>query len=258
MSRLFNGTTDLMTYALPAAGTGPVNYGFGTVLVVLRYVTSTTWASMVEIEDSGAILKGGLSRDSGGNMGWSDGAIFRRTSDAGTGSAAYTIGTGDNWCLYAMTKPTGAASITLHKVPIATGVRESRTITATSANTAGIASGRIHIGGNDDFANVRYAVASVLSGVVLTGADIDGIVTAKTTASILALAPADGWVVDDSDGFLNNLVANNTNRSAISGTASDADNPAGWVYGLAAAPSYTPRREYVVPNTAVIQSGGWW
>lgn len=240
MSRLFDGTDDVMTYALPASGAGPVNFAFGTQLVIARLVTAPTWASFIEIEEAaGAVEKGGFGRHSGGGIYTVDGANLRHSGEAGTGGT-FTIGTADNWALFATTRPTGTASPSFHKIPLATLTRSTHTVTSTLVNTASIASGRIRLGGDDDFANMRLAVAAILTGVVLTTTQLDAIASAKTTASILALASADSWVVDDSDAFVNNLVAANTNQSAIVGTADDADDPAGWVYGVGGAPTSAP------------------
>lgn len=246
MSRLFDGTDDVMTYALPASGAGPVNFGFGTQLVIARLVTAPTWASFIEIEEAaGSVEKGGFGRHSSGSIYTVDGANLRHSGEAGTGGT-FTIGTGDNWALFATTKATGTSSPSFHKIPLATGTRSTHTVSTTLVNTASIASGRIRLGGDDDFANMRLAVAALLTGVVLTTTQLDTIAATKTTASILALASADSWVVDDADAFTNNLVAANTNRSDIVGTADDADDPADWVYGAGGATS-----SIVVPKSRV-------
>jgi hypothetical protein len=231
VSRLYNGTTDLDTFALPTTpASGPVNFVYGTVLIVARFVSAASWASLIEVETSSTLVVAGIGRDSGGALYYADGGTLRRSNEAGTGTT-FTIGTGDNWCLYAVTKPNGTTAASFHKIPIATGVRTTFTHGSTSINAVSLSNGKIMLAGNDDPANIRVAAAAVLPGVVLTTTQLDGIASAKTTASIIALAPADGWVVDDSDSINLNLVANNTNRSARSGTADDADDPSGWVYG---------------------------
>jgi hypothetical protein len=247
MSRLFNGTTDVHTYNLPASGTGPVNYAFGTLMIVARFLTASGWASLIELERStGNEARGGLGRH--GTTGGLYTNDFTATHDSTeAGGTSFTVGSGDNWCLYAATRATGTASPTLYKIPIATGTRTTNQLTATLVDVSNIASGFIRVGGNDDFVNMRVAAVAVLPGVVLSGAQLDAIVAAKTTASIIAVAGADGWVVDDSDGLTNNLVAGNTNLSA--GTSStDADNPAGWVYaGAAATAGPAPRSFNAIP-----------
>lgn len=236
MSRLFDGVDDVMTFNLGASG-GVADYAFGTQLVLCRFVSSASWASLIELERATANeARGGISRHgvTGGLSTYNTVAAVGST-EAGSGTS-FTIGTGDNWCLYVVTKATGTASPTFYKVPLATGTRTTQQITNTLANSSLLASGFIRIGGNDDFANIRLSVAAVLPGIVLTGAQIDGIVSAKTTASILALTDANSWVVDDADAFAADLKGNH-NRSAIIGTADDADDPAGWVYGLGGAPT---------------------
>ena len=238
MSRLFNGSTDLLTYALPdTANPGPVNYTHGTLLIVARFVTASSWVSLIEMENAdGTSVKGGIGRHAGGGLYTVDGATLRHTDEGGAGT--FTIGTGDNWCLYAATKATGTVAPILYKIPLATLSRSTYVNPGTMVNTGLLANGRIKLGGNDDPANIRLAAAAILPGVVLTGPQLDGIASAKTTASILALAATNSWVVDDSDGFATNLYAANTPRTA-NATApvlhtlptSDGDNPASWVYG---------------------------
>jgi len=241
MSRLFDGVDDVYIYAVPASGTGPVNLTFGTSLIVCRYVTAPSWASMIEIYDGSNNPAFATGRHSGGGMYFTDNATLRHSQEAGT--TQFTIVTGDNWCVYAVTKATGTQPAVMHKVPLATGTRTTYTPTTNSTNCASIASGTIKIAGDDDWGNIRVAAAAVMPGVVLTTTQIDAIVTAKTTQSIIDVAGADGWVVDDSDGLTNNLVASNTNRSSIGGApADDADDPAGWTYFGAGAAAASPIR----------------
>lgn len=235
MSRLFTPDTvtpansGLMTYNLGASA-GVASYAFGTQLIVCRFVSTPDWASLIELERATSNeARGGISyRGSAADLLTYNQSTSVGSSEAGTGTP-FTIGTGDNWCLYAATKATGTVAPTFHKIPIATGTRTTIQTTNTLGDTSLLANGFIRIGGNDDSANIRLCTAAVLPGIVLTGTQLDGIVSAKTTASILALTDANSWVVDDSDGFATDLKGNH-NRSALVGTTDDADDPAGWVY----------------------------
>lgn len=245
MSRLWSAPTDLMTYALPGVGQpGPNNFAYGTVLLVARFLSAPGWVSMIEFEKADGTVAGALMRDGGGNLGWSDGISFMRSSDAGTGAAPFTVGPEDGWCLCAMTHPDSAGSpqpITLHKVPLATGQRLSRTLVGTSLNTSALGNGRIKLGGDDDTnRSMLVAAAGALPSVVMSPEQIDAVAGALATGSVVGLATADGWVADDSDGFASNLVADRAHRSAIVGTADDPDDPPLWAYGAAAGPPAAP------------------
>ena len=252
MSRLFNpATSDFMTYALPAGGSpGPVNWQYGTMLVVAKFNAGTSWTSFIEMTATSVVVS--MGRRSTDGLYYSEGVAIQDSSQAGPVGSPFTIGSGDGWCLYAFTKAAGTVSPTFHKIPIG-GTRVTHSISATSVDVgAPLDNGTITIGGNDDFFNGRFAALAIMPQVVLSTTQLDAIATAKTTASIVGLAPANGWVVDDSDGFANNLVANNTHRSAIAGTTASADDPAGWIY-MGGSFGGPPPSNTVVPAVTGIQ-----
>jgi hypothetical protein len=216
VSRLFDGVDDIMNYP-------GVPFTFGTMLAVIKIATATdgSWQSFIEgISGPNSYAFG---RKNDGNIFWANGI---------TNLSSVGIQDGDGWAIVAMTKATGTASPTMHKIPIG-GSRTSTTLGGTLANSTMTTGGTTSIGGPSDFANMYVAAAAIWNGTVLTTTDLDGIHTAKTTASILALSPT--WCVDDSDAFATDLTAGTADRSSITGTADDADDPAGWVYAGAAA-----------------------
>lgn len=221
MSRLFDGVDDQMVYAMPGSG-GP-DYTFGTLLVVIRIITTTdgAWLSFIEGETSGAASRFALGRRNDGKQYYANGAAI---------DSANTVEDADSWMLLAATKATGTVAPTMHKIIISSGVRSSTALGTSFANSTTIANGNVRLGGDDDFANIRLGVAAIFVGTALTTGQLDGIVSAKTTQSIADLSPT--WLVDDSDAFATDLTAGTVDRTTLVGTADDADDPAGWVYGL--------------------------
>jgi hypothetical protein len=227
MSRLFNGTTDLMSYAIPASsgGTGP-NITFGTFLVVVRILQAdSSWMSFIEKENSAAGIHAALGRHSNNSIYCTDGAATSENS-------AQTITSADNWAVYCWTKATGSVLPVLIKCVIGGSVASVNggTLIGNFSDSSG---GNMRLGGNDDFANIRLGVAAAFQGISLSTANVQSIADTKTTAAINALGAT--WLVDDSDAFATDLTAGTVDRTAISGTTNDADNPSGWVYGLGGA-----------------------
>ena len=219
MSRLWGGTVaDLMTYA-------PIQWAFGTILIVAKIVTTNdaAWQSFIEAEPTGVTpVRYALGRSSAGNL---------YLSNDVTSDQAVSATDADGWALFSVTKATGSAAPQFRKNIIGgapTGGTGGVALGNSPANTV-----RIYLGGNDDPANIKVAAAAIFNGTVLTTGQLDGIASAATTQSIADLSPT--WLIDDSDAFATNLVNPGTgDRTAIAGTADDADDPAGWVYGIAA------------------------
>jgi len=249
MSREFNNgvTTDLMTYAL-SAGVGPENFVYGTQLVLVRIMAANdTWVSMIEGNQPTTGEYFAIGRRLNNGLYTSNGATVQDSSESGSGTP-FTITSADNWSLYVQTKASGTVSPTYHKYPVG-GSRTTNQITATFADSVPNAVS-ITLGGPEDPAHIRFAVAAVLHGIVLTAGQIDAIMAALTTQSILDLCDSNSWVVDDSDGFANNLANNHSHRSAINGTTDNGDDPAGWVYGLGA----SSQKGYAVADSV---DNGW-
>jgi hypothetical protein len=219
MSRLFDGTDDLMAYTVPA---GVALNDALTLLIVCRIMTATdtSWLSLLEGKSSGGSIACAMGRRNTGDM------YFANTAGS-TFHVGQAVGDGDNWTILAIRR-TAAAATSADKALIA-GAR-STVAGGALADGLTMASGTLRIGGNADFANIRVAAAAAFTSDIGT-AGFDAVLSAKTTASIAALTPF--WLVDDSDAFATNLINPGVmDRSAIVGTADDGDDPSGWVYGL--------------------------
>lgn len=222
MSQLFDGVDDQMVYTVPASGID-VNGAHSMLIVVRILVTADlTWLSFIETETSGAVGSAALGRSAfAGGVYWGQGTSLEEQN---------AITDSDGWLIAAANKPAGSSIINIHRCIIG-GANTHTAGSIAKAAAASIASGTLRIGGNDDFANIRVAAAAIFTRE-LTNGEIDGINTAKTTQSIYNLTPA--WLVDDNDGLVNDYMGR-ANRSSVTGTASDADNPSGWIYGIASA-----------------------
>ncbi len=229
MSRLFDGVDDQMAYPIPAGVA--LNDALSLLIVCkIQVVSDTTWLSLLEGENSSAAVACALGRHASAG-----GIYFANTFSS---INAGTIADSDGWMIVAVTR-TAAAATDFHKLPIG----GSRTTTAGGALADGAtaAGGTMRIGGNDDFANILVAAAAYWNGTTLTTGQLDGILSAKTTQSILDLSPT--WCVDDSDSFANDLIGT-AHRNSLVGTTSDADNPSGWVYYGAGAIPYPISRDF--------------
>ena len=237
MSRAFDGVDDQMVYTIPSSSYDVT--GAHTILIVARIMQTNdaVWLSFIEHETSAAGASATLGRRNNGNLYWANGT---------TASNAVAATDSDNWCVFASRKPAGVSGVTTSKCVIG-GANTHTNDGGAHANAPGVLSGTLRIGGNDDFANIRVAAAAVFPGTQLADADLNGIASAKTTQSIADLSPT--WLVDDSDAFATNLVNPGVmDRASITGTADDADDPSGWVYGLggAAATSLPPLQSFRV------------
>lgn len=218
MSYELDGVDDYLGYTIPA---GVALNDALTLLIVVRIIvtTDTTWLSLLEGKRSTGAVGCAMGRNNLGQI------YFANT---GSTIAAGSITDSDNWMIVAVTR-TAAAASTAHKAPIG-GSRTSNALGAL-ADGLSLASGTMRIGGNEDFANIKVAAAAAWQSDIGT-AGIDSILSAKTTQSIADLSPF--WLVDDAGGFATNLVDPGVMdlSSSNGGTPFDADDPAGWVYGL--------------------------
>lgn len=232
MSRLFNGTTGLMTYG--PAGTPAMNDALSLVMVVKIAAGEgdNTWMSFMEFNRGDATNACGLLRKPDGATG--ELAFLNAT---GTSDGTVALDDSDGWMLIAATRSTAAAT-TLYKIPIGGSTTTSAGGALADSVTWQQGSPTLTIGGPEDAANMYWAAGAYWDGVTLTQGQIEGIATAKTTASINALTPT--WLADDSDAFATNLTNPGVgDRTASVGTADDADDPSGWVYGLSGGTDYT-------------------
>lgn len=219
MSILFDGVDDLMTYSAPVTP-----YTFGTLLIVCKIVNTndSAWLSFIEGEPSGGGTPNyALGRRNTGN-------IYYVTPVTVIDGGA--VQDADGWQIIATTKATGSSAVSTHKMPIG-GARTTTTLAA-AANAGSSTNGSIKIGGDDDFANILVAAVAIFEGTALTTGQLDAILAAKTTASIISAGAT--WCVDAADGLINDLVGS-VDRTAVVGTASSADNPSGWTYASSSA-----------------------
>lgn len=224
MSRLFDGVDDQMVYPAPAAMTGTL-----TMLVVVKFAAASGWASLIEMENSGAADRATIGRNPtlGNNLYWSNGV-------SGLLSGGETMTSTTDWLVLGVTKSAGTTTPRSHKCIIG-GANSHTDQTGTIADAGTSAGGVLRLGANADFANVRLAAAAIWHGTALTDSDFNTIAASATTQSIADLSPT--WLVDDSDGFATDLIGAN-DRTILDGTADDADDPAGWVFGLGEAATY--------------------
>lgn len=234
MSRLFDGVDDQMVYPAPATLSGAL-----TMLIVVKFATSSGWISLLEGETSGGADRATIGRnpDQSNNLYFSNGV-------AGLPTGGVTLTNTSNWYVAALQRASGTVAARTHLCQVG-AVSNTHTDHVTSmANASSIAGGNLRIGGNADFGNIRVAAAAIWNSNPLVDADFEGIASDATTQSIADLSPV--WLVDDSDAFATDLIGSN-DRTSITGTADDADDPSGWVYGLgggAAATSLPPVQPY--------------
>lgn len=212
MSREFNSASDLMTYGSNVPG--GIGSGAWTQLIVMRIMATADniWISGLETKHTTNLDGISLGRHSNG--------LVYSASTAATTAVAWTDS--DNWCVVASSKATGSSAPNHYKIPI--GGATSTAAASAIGNVS--ASNQITLGGPSDPAHIRLAAAAIFTSA-LSQANIESVATAKTTQSILDLSPV--WCVDDSDGLLTDLVGT-ADRTILSGTSDNADDPAGWVY----------------------------
>lgn len=226
MSRLFDGVDDQMVYTFSAGQLDSA--GAKTLLVVVRIVNTNdaAWQSFLEAYSGSSALHFAFGRHSTGNL---------YTSRGGSAvQNAIAFRDDEGWGVVATTFATGTSTPRHHRDLIAGAATHTDTGGTTVSPTGDVIT--VRLGGNADFANIKVAAAAIFNSA-LADASLDTIEDARTTQSIADLSPF--WLVDDSDAFATNLVTPGTgDRSSITGTSDDADDPASWVYGLGAAPSY--------------------
>jgi hypothetical protein len=221
MSRLFDGVDDQMVFAQPA-GPPAMNDAF-TLVIVVRIMTASdnTWLSLLEFQRADNNPCCTLLRTpaaSPGELWWGN------TNGGSIGSTAdVTISDADSWMLLAASRTTGAAT-TLYKRILSSGTKIVQTGTALADGLAWNTGGTFRIGGNSDFANIRVAAAGYISGTALSEGQLDGL---DSTQDLIDLAFT--AVYDDSDAFATDL-AGSADRSSVTGTTDDADDPANWTY----------------------------
>lgn len=226
MSRLFDGSDDVMTFPSPASA--PAMNDALSLLMVVRIMTASdnTWLSMFEFNRGDPVSGGNACafgrKPTGGSIGE---MYFANTAGNVGGTTAINISDADGWMVLACTR-SAAAATTFYKIPIG----GSTTTFAGGALADGLtwqSTPTLTFGGPEDFSNIRVAALAYWNGTVLSQANVESVATAKTTQSILDLSPLACY--DDSDAFATDL-AGSADRTSVVGTADDADDPSGWVY----------------------------
>jgi hypothetical protein len=224
MSRLFDGTDDQMEYAVSGLN---VTAAHSTLMVIrIMRTADVDWETWMEFRTSGNVPSTILEREASvaGSVCWSNNSVISNTNVPATDS--------DGWMVIGSSVAAGTATGTVHRC-IFGGANTHTAWGASLAKGASVTGGKLYLGGLSDFANFRLAAAAYWDGIVLADADYNAVKAAATTQSIADLSPT--WLVDDSDAFATDLIGA-MDRTAIVGTADDADDPSGWVYGIGGAP----------------------
>lgn len=233
MSKSFAGGTDLATYARP---TGAAMNAASTefMLIKITNTSDNTWQSYMEFNRVTATENtAGMVRKPSTTVG--ELAFINTTGASAASVTDIDISDADGWMGLWITR-SAAAATGLHKTPVG-GSRTTETGTALSHGATW--TDVLTIGGAEDPATFLWKVGAYWDGVELTTTQIDGVMTALTSASVAALSPT--WLADDSDGFATNLVSpGNGDRTALVGTTTSGDDPSGWVSGLGGAAATIP------------------
>jgi hypothetical protein len=199
--------------------------GSTTILAVIRVLAANgSWQSVIESEDSGGTNVVSMGRNASGN-----GRLYYSDTAAAKEIIGFEIVAADSWQVIAVTRPAGAAqTIRGHQVVLG-GATNHIDAAATGSNMGGYATGSFIVAGDDDPANIRVAAWAIWDGTVLSDADINGVASAKTTDSILALSPTACF--DAENGLmLTDLAAGGMDGTLVGAITESADGPSGWVY----------------------------
>ena len=229
MSTETNGTTGVMEFGGPGAATDAVTW----ISLAKRLAGGAGWASILEVKQASG---GGGSPSGGiGTHGIQLGRLYgnRNGVALSIGPAGTEWPTTAGWVLQAFAFPAAGASLgRWHRHQFGVGTTHG---VGDNSLAAGVANWTAHyMGGPSDPVQARFAMGAFLRGLDMSDAQFNGIVSALSTASVIALAPAGSAVWDASDDFATNLFNPGTfDRVAVTGVTHDvADNPAGWVYGV--------------------------
>lgn len=220
MSRLFDGSDDNMEYAVSGLNvTGA--YSMMMVIRIMR-TADVDWETWMEFRTSGNVPSTILEREAltAGSLCWSN--------NTNISQAGLPVTDSDGWMVIGSSVAAGTATGRDHRCIIG-GANTHAAWGASLAKGASVTGGKLYLGGLSDFANFRLAAAAYWDGTELSDANYNTVASTKTTAAIAALSPT--WLVDDSDAFATDLIGS-MDRTAITGTADDADDPSGWVYGV--------------------------
>lgn len=219
----FDGVDDVINFTSNVF----LTTGATSFIAVIRILAADgAWLSIMETEQPAGSVRPTMGRRN------TDGIYFSHA--AGLDSAG-TIQAADNWMVVGVSRPAGAAqTVRVHKCVIG-GANTHTNIGTTFGNDVTDAT-IMRFGGNDDFANIRIAACGA-GAVNWADADFEGVKTAASTASIIALGTV-AHAYDSKNGQLGTDLVGSCNAASRTGTTQSTDGPAGWTYfGAAAATS---------------------
>lgn len=213
MSRFFDSSDDEVTWTKGSVvGTGALTW----VALVRLLDAAGVWASMLNFENAGA-NQFGFTRNGTSNI-----LMASRAAEANTSNGpGFTSDVG--WATIAISKASGAATPSFTVTPVG----EASTTTAGSANISDSPAFDSIVFGNMngvDFFGGRVAALAIYD-TALSQADRESLGSTRTRANWLSKTPK--FLVDANDVFQYDYAGTST-RSAIVGTANDADDPSGW------------------------------
>jgi len=184
-----------------------------------------------------------VSLDTSANAGL--GSIYKGTAEEltwgsdnpGADSASATNAMTTSWSIWAITKAAGTVAPVAHYGTLASGSLTHAATATAVANSSGTAGARLFFGtfGASGFLNYRLAVGALFN-TALTNAQLDGVMTAKTTASIDALNPISLMEFTQTSvaTAVTDLKSLATQAAITGTTAITGDDPPGWTFGLTA------------------------
>jgi hypothetical protein len=223
VSRYFAGGTDVVNWTLAADLTGAWTFAH-----ILKVDAGVTWASFCSQDSSAnaSILASGRQGTNG---------TFAMYSGGGVNTKEDSALALNGWVGLAASRPAGAGqTIRFMNYPIGGSPTFSNSASPHMDNAATQAGGKTVFGeiDNADFFKGRLA-DNALWSTNLNDSQMQSLVDTMTLANWLSLSPAALW--DERDAFNLDQTPNGKNRTLLTGTSDDADNPTGWASWAAAA-----------------------
>jgi hypothetical protein len=157
-TRAFNGSSYIILDE-GTAGLATVPTGAATYAMLARRADDGDWDTFLSLETSANSAQGGLQIRDSDLLVWL-GRTTGGVADANS-TGAVAAPASDGWCVYAVTKPNGNATVRGHKVVIATGV-PTHTNDSQMGNGLSVSGGRVQVG--------RWQSSDLLDGWVALGA----------------------------------------------------------------------------------------
>lgn len=224
MSYAFDGVDDVLNFTLAADLTGAWTFAH-----ILKLDAGVTWQSFFSQDSSAnaSILATGRHGTNGTFATFVNGGANIKEDSA--------IASTDGWMCLAASRPAGSTQVVRYmKYPIGGSPTFSNSASPHHDNSATQAGGKTVFGEIDgaDFFKGKFAVGSIWT-TNLSDANMQSLVDTMTLANWLSLSPAALW--DERDQFATDQTGNGKNRTLLTGTTLDADNPTGWASWAGAA-----------------------